>query len=277
MGGTGSSSARPTATRPAACNAGNASEPPHRARARAGRACTDWPAQRGAQEVTYGGTESAYEQQHRHQDAHHRHRHHEQRLQGPARQQRAEPQRARERDEQRREEGDPAQCLGEHVQRERRRGAGERQAAHRHEAEVHRPRPEPGGQHVVGRARRELRGKEPERGQPLDHRALPRTGRSDPGQTGRRAGGEQPAGLGGGQLGEALGEHGPVPHREHGDERERQQTQDLAQGGERESGGGRGCGFAGSRGFCSKRRGFLTEGQVFHTAPTWGCGRAYGR
>ncbi len=112
---------------------------------------------------------------------------------------------------------DAADALRQQVQGEGRRGAGQRQPAHRHEPQVDRARAQPRRQQVVGRARRELGvASSRRRGQPPDHRALPGAGRRDPGQAGGTGRRQQPRPPGGRQMAEPLGQHRPVPYRDHG-------------------------------------------------------------
>src|SRR5690606_26164867 len=108
------------------------------------------------------------------------------------------------------------------------RGAGRGQPAHRHEPQVDRARPQPRRQQVVGRAGRELGDHQPPSGQPFEHGALPGAGGGGPGQTGRPGGRQQPRPAGLAQMGEPLGEDGPVPYRDHRHEQRRQHTQHPA-------------------------------------------------
>ncbi len=55
---------------------------------------------------------------------------------------------------------------------------------------------------------------------------------------------------------EALGQHGPVPHRDHGDEQERKQAQDLPQAADRDATGESSRAEFGELDRCHIRRGF---------------------
>ncbi|GGW96941.1 hypothetical protein GCM10010383_28410 [Streptomyces lomondensis] len=55
---------------------------------------------------------------------------------------------------------------------------------------------------------------------------------------------------------EALGQHRPVPHRDHGDEQERQQAQDLPQAADRDASGESSRAEFGEWYRCHIRRGF---------------------